>query len=438
MRLFGISIIAVCLCFSPLSMAKTFKTEHWRTKNGVDVVFYQAKEVPMLDISLAFAGGSAYDEEHYGLSAFTAQILNQGNAGKDATAVAQSLADVGAQFNAETSRDMVIFNLRTLTEPKALTQSTQTFNQIINHPDFPDEAFENEKKQLLMAVEQDNESPEEIANLRFFQTLYQHHPYAHPISGTTKTLEAISKKQVVDFYKQYYVAHNAVLVFVGAIDSSKAHQLAEQITKDLPQGTSAAQTPKALPLTKAEAVNIAFPSTQTMVRLGQIGIDHNNPQYFPLMVGNYILGGGPLISRLSVEVREKRGLTYGIDSQFTPMPGEGPFIISLSTQNEQAPNALKITEDTLNQFIKNGPTQQELDAAKQHLTGSFPLSLESNSAIAGLLLRMSFYHLPDDYLDSYVKRINGVTVEEIKLAFKQQIRPDKLVLVTVGQKTQTQ
>lgn len=183
----------------------------------------------------------------------------------------------------------------------------------------------------------------------------------------------------------------------------------------------------------AEQINIPFPSSQTVVRLGQIGIDHHNPNYFPLIVGNYILGGGALVSRLGVEVREKRGLTYGVDSQFVPMPGEGPFIISLSTKNDQATNALDITHHTLNRFISNGPSKEELDSAKKYLTGSFPLSLSSNRNIAGLLLRMAFYHLPENYLDTYVQRINAVTHDQIRQAFKEQVNPDKLLLITVGQ-----
>ena len=422
----------IVLCAQNVS-ANTFKTEKWLTKNGVQVVFYQAMEVPMLDISMAFAAGSAYDGTQYGLSALTAHLMNQGNGGKDATAVAEALADTGAQFDAETSRDMTVFSLRTLTSKDALEQSTQVFNQIINHPDFPDEAFENEKQQQLMAVEQVDESPDDVASLNFFKTLYQEHPYAHPVNGTIPTLSDITKKQVVEFYKHYYVANNALLVMVGALDNKQAHQLAEQLTQDLPQGKSAGTIPKANQLSNAEQINIPFPSSQTVVRLGQVGIDHHNPNYFPLIVGNYILGGGALVSRLAVEVREKRGLTYGVDSQFVPMPGEGPFIISLSTKNDQATNALDITHNTLSRFISNGPSKEELDSAKKYLTGSFPLSLASNRNIAGLLLRMAFYHLPDNYLDTYVQRINAVTHDEIKQAFKEQVNPDKLLLVTVGQ-----
>lgn len=432
MKMFSILMCSLGLLVTQSIQASTFATEKWHTKNGVQVVFYPAMEVPMLDISLAFAAGSVYDGDTYGLSALTSHMMNQGNAGHNATEIAEAFGDTGAQFNIETSKDMVAFTLKTLNKPDALAQSITTFSQIINHPDFPDEAFMREKKQLLMSLKQAQESPDEIATLKFFKIIYGSHPYAHPVNGSTKTLNSLSKKQVLDFYKNYYVAANATLVLVGAVDSQTAHQIAEQITKELPKGIPAPVIPKAEPLTKAETKNISFPSSQTMIRLGQIGIDHQNPNYFPLVVGNYILGGGALTSRLSIEVREKRGLTYGVTSSFVPMPGEGPFLISLSTKNDQSATALKITEDTLHKFINDGPSQQELAAAKQYLTGSFPLSLGSNSSIASILLRMAFYHLPDDYLTNYVSNINAVTSEQIKQAFKQQVNPLKLSLVTVG------
>lgn len=433
MRYFNAFIASLIMLFSQGVFANSFKTEKWRTKNGVQVVFYKAMEVPMLDISIAFAAGSAYDGPNHGLSALTTHLMDQGNSGENATAIAEALANTGAQYNAETSRDMTVFSLRTLTRNDALEQSTKVFTQIVNHPDFPIEAFNNEKQQQLRAIEQVDESPDDVASVNFFQTLYQKHPYAHPVNGTIPTLSQISRNQVIDFYKQYYIANNAVLVLVGALDRTQAHQLAEQITHELRQGKSPDALPKATQLNNAEQIKIPFPSSQTVVRLGQIGIDHHNPNYFPLVVGNYILGGGALVSRLAIEVREKRGLTYGVDSQFVPMPGEGPFIISLSTKNDQATNALDITHHTLSRFISSGPSEEELDSAKKYLTGSFPLSLGSNRNIAGLILRMAFYHLPENYLDTYVDRINAVTHDEIKQAFKEQINPDKLLLVTVGQ-----
>lgn len=426
-------ISLLLLLVAQVSTAKSFKTEHWQTQNGVSVIFYQANEVPMLDISLAFAAGSTYDQKNYGLSALTAQMLNEGSLGIDSTSLAEQLDNTGAQFDTSTNKDMTIFNLRTLSSTPELNQATTTFAKMLNHPDFPKDALEREKKQFYMAIAQAQSSPDSRANELFFQNLYQDHPYGHPSNGTEASIQKISRDDVVQFYKKYYVANNATLVFVGAIDSPTAHLLAEKLTKDLAPGQAAAPIAQAKPLTAAKKIHLPFPSSQTVIRLGQLGIDHKNPHYFALMVGNYILGGASLTSELAIEVREKQGLTYSIDSQFVPMPGPGPFIIALATQNQQANAAIALTAKVLNNFIHKGPNPEELTTAKNYLNGSFPLSLASNKTIASLLLRMNFYHLPADYLDTYLENINKVTSEDIKTAFQHELDPNKLIQVTVGQ-----
>lgn len=428
-----LTLLCVAFIFvAPMADANSFKTEQWQTSNGARVVFYQANEVPMLTLSIAFAAGSAYDGDHFGLSALTSRLLSQGNGALDANQVADKLADTGAQYDNDSNRDMSAFSLKTLVEESALNSALETFGLIINKPAFKQDSFNREKNQQLVAISQAQDSPEEMANQLFFMNLYKKHPYAHPINGTADSVKNLSVWQVRDFYKRYFVARNAVIVLVGAINSDKAHQIAEQLVKNMPEGKAADPIAKALPLDSAETITKNFPSSQTMLRLGQIGIDHGNPNFFPLMVGNYILGGGALVSRLSDEVREKRGLTYGITSQFLPMPGDGPFIISLSTKNSQASNALKVTQDIVTSFLASGPGEQELTAAKQYLTGSFPLSLASNSSIANMLLRISFYHLPENYLDTYTANIESVTTGQIKRAFDETIRPEKMLQVSVG------
>lgn len=432
MNALKIFALIALMTITNMATATHFKVTRWHTSKGVSVVFYKAMEVPMLDINMAFAAGSAYDGPSFGLAALTTRLLNQGNAGMNATQIAEALADVGSQYQADTTRDMTVLSLRTLNNKEALSQSVNTLTQIINHPDFPDEAFERAKKQLLMAIEQSKQSPNQIAQIHFFKNLYQEHPYSHPVSGTSETVESIKKNQVIEFYKKHYVTQNAVLVLVGAINQQKAHQIAEKITHSLPQGEPSTLTVRALTSTHQQTTNVSYPSSQTIIRMGQTGINHQNPYYFPLMVGNYILGGGTLVSRLGTEVRENRGLTYSVTSQFVPMSDQGPFIISLSTKNKQASEAIKLTKDTLISFIQEGPKKEELEEAKQYLTGSFPLSLASNRDMANLLLRMTFYHLPKDYLNNYMTKINQVTVNDIQHAFQQVINPNKLLLVTVG------
>ncbi|MBA2651170.1 MAG: insulinase family protein [Tatlockia sp.] len=427
-------IVVLFFIASATLQAKPFNTEQWKTTNGVSVVFYQAMEVPMLGISIAFAAGSAYDGKKYGLSTLVTSMINQGSLGLDASQIAEKLADTGAQFSADSSRDMAVLSLKTLTKADAMKGAVDTFAAIINKPDFPEVAFNREKHQQLLSIAQAQESPDDVANLILFQKLYQNHPYAHPIDGKKETVNSLTSKDLRNFYKQYFVGANAVLVMVGAIDSIKAHQLAEQLTAGLAKGQPAASIPKALPLKQNQKIAVDFPSSQTILRLGQIGIDHHNPNYFPLTVGNYILGGGALVSILAHEVREKRGLTYSVTSQFMPMPGDGPFIISLSTQKKSADTALQITEETLTTYLKNGPSETELKAAKQYLTGSFPLSLASNSSIANVLLRIAFYHLPNDYIDTYVTQTDKVTTANIKEAFQKQIQLENMLVIAVGKR----
>ncbi len=433
-RLLKSILVATCLTVLHITAeaAQPIPIQRFHTEHGIPVVFYQAMDIPMLNVLLAFKAGTAYDGQQFGLSTLTTQLLDQGNAGLDATTIATQIADTGAQFASENNRDMVVLQLKTLTEPDALKEATDAFTLIASKPDFPEAAFEREKKLQRMAIQQALESPDTIANQTFFRALYQAHPYAHPTDGDIKTVDAIRLDDVKHFHKQYFVQQNALLVLVGALTRKDAEALAECLTQDIPKGSKAARIPKAKPLPEAMDIHVPFTSSQTVLRLGQLGINHHNPHYFPLMVGNYTLGGGALVSRLAHELREKRGLTYGVNSQFIPLPEYGPFVIGFATEQTQAEAAETLTRDTLTKFIQTGPSEEELKAAKQYLIGSFPLSLASNKSMAEILLKMAFYGLPDDYLDTYTRRIDEVSVDAIRNAFQHNVEPDKLLQVTVG------
>lgn len=418
--------------FNSVGIAGSLPIQRWQTKQGTPVVFYQAMDIPMLNISLAFRAGTAYDKQNFGLSTLTTRLLNQGNDGLDADTLANQFAETGAQASNENNRDMIVMHLKTLTEKEALKKATHLFVRMVKQPDFPKKAFEREKNQQRMAIKHALESPDEVANQTFFRALYQAHPYAHPINGELKTLDAITLKDVRHFHQTFFVSQNATLVLVGALSRTEAELLAEQITLNIPKGKKAPHIPNAKPLPEEMDINVPFLSSQTVLRLGQLGINHHNPLYFPLLVGNYTLGGGSLVSRLAEELREKRGLTYGVHSQFIPMPELGPFVIGFSTQTTQAEMAEKLTRDTLKAFVQTGPNAEELKAAKQYLIGSFPLSIASNQSMAGILLKIAFYGLPDDYLDTYTQQINAVSTQQIQTAFQKNVQPDSLLQVMVG------
>ena len=250
--------------------------------------------------------------------------------------------------------------------------------------------------------------------------------------GTEASLKQLAIQDVRHFYKRYFVPANAVIVIVGALSSDQAHQLSEHLFENRSAGQPAPAIPTAMPLTHALQKHRPYPASQTTLFMGQLGITHHDPHYFPLIVGNYILGGGSLVSRLAEALREKRGLTYHVSSELMPMPGRGPFLISLATQHQQAKVAEQLAQQLLTTFIKTGPSEQELAAAKRYLIGSFPLSLASNTDIASLLLRIAFYKLPLDFLDHYAHHIQTVTASDIQHAFQQLITPERLLIVSVG------
>ncbi len=407
--------------------------QHWNTKNGIPVYFVAKSQVPMVDISVVFRAGSAYDGASPGIAHFTAQMLDQGTRNLNADQIANRFESAGAQYNAAINQDMTALHLRSLSEAQFLNSSFNTFAELLNHATFPQEAVNRLQKQTQIALQQQEQTPTVIALKTFYQTLYGKHPYASPLLGTLQSIEQITPAILTNFYQRYYVAKNAMIVLVGNVTKEKAASLAQQLASTLPQGEKAPLLSTSLAQLTTYLHKIRYPSQQSTILLGQIGITLKDPDYFPLLLGNQILGGGILTSQLFNEVRNKRGLCYGISSRFNTLQASGPFIIGLQTRKAQAATALAVTQNTLKNFIKSGPTEQELTAAKQALIGSFPLTIANNSAILANLEKIGFYGLPLTYLDDYRDNISHVDTKQVQNAFQKHINPGKLLVIMVGE-----
>ena len=427
------------LCFIFLSTTSVFaspKIEHWQTSNGGRVYFVAAPELPMVDIQVVFDAGSARDGDLSGMALLSNGMLNEGAAGLDTDQIAVAFDDVGAKFGNSSQRDMAMLSLRSLTAESALTPALKMFTDVLTKPDFPQASFERLQKQILIGLQGEKQSPSAIASRAFYSNLYGQHPYAAMPSGNEVSVKKITLESLKAFYKQYYVAKNAVVILVGAIDKTQAKEVAEQLLSALPTGEKAAALPKVASLKIAKKVMIEHPSSQPHIVLGQVGINRGDNDYFALYVGNHILGGSGLVSQLSNEVREKRGLSYSVYSYFRPMRELGPYQFGLQTRNDQADEALNVMQNTLQNFIKNGPTTEELLAAKQNITGGFALRVDSNSKIAGYLAMIGFYDLPLSYLDTFKVSVNAVTINDIKEAYSRRIHADKMIMVMVGGKAE--
>lgn len=412
------------------------RIQHWTTSNGARVYFFPAKTLPMMDLRVVFDAGAARDGDKHGLALLTNGMLAEG-AGKWSTGqIAERFDGVGAEFSNSAMRDMSILSLRSLTQKDLLNTALETFKVVLTQPNFPQDAFERERKRLLISLESEKESPGDVTQRAFYKELYPGHPYGHMPDGDVNSIQSITTDDMKAFYKKYFVAKNAVVALVGDLTRQQAETMVENIFSQLPSGDAAPKLPEVNSLAKAKTVEIPFPSTQTHIMVGQPGIQRGDPDYFPLYVGNYVLGGGGLVSILSDEIREKRGLVYTSYSYFIPMHVQGPFILGLQTRNSAAQEALKVLHDVLDKYVKDGPTPAQLEAAKKNLTGGFALRIASNKKIVANLASIGFYNLPLDYLDNYISNINSVTLDQVKDAFKRRIHPDKMLTVIVGDTTQ--
>lgn len=406
--------------------------QHWETANGARVYFVPATELPMVDVQVVFDAGSARDGDRPGIAQLTSRLLDTGAGDLDADAISDSFEDLGARFSSEAHRDMAVVNLRSLSDPDFLMPALDTLALILREPTFPEDALERERNRLLTALQREEQSPGSIASNAFFDAIYPGHPYASNPLGSTEALPAITREHVREYHGRYYVARNAVIALVGAISRDQAEQLAEHLTRDMSAGKPAPELPPAPMLDGADHIHIEFPSSQTHILAGQPGLRRDDPDYFPLYVGNHVLGGGGLVSRISEEIRDKRGLAYSAYSYFSPMRAAGPFRLGLQTRNDQAGDAIEVLFDTVETFINDGPSDEELTASTRNITGGFPLRIASNRDIAGNLAVIGFYELPLDYLDRFNEQVEAVTPTQIRDAFQRRIDPARMITVTVG------
>jgi len=408
------------------------KIERWQTPQGSRVYYVHTEGLPMVDIQVVFDAGSASDGQQFGLAALTAGLLDTGAGKWNADEIAQRFESVGAQFGAGSSIDMATVSLRTLTDKPLFDKALETMQVILSKPAFKEADFQREKNRTLAGLKQQEESPAELASIAFYNTLYGNHPYAHPASGVIKTVSGLKSADLRHFYQKYYVAANAIVVIIGDLSKQQAEQTAEKLLVGLPVGKKTEALPDvAMPL-KSTQQHIEFPSSQTHVLVGLPGTYRKDPDYFSLYVGNHILGGSGLVSKLFDEVREKRGLAYSASSAFIPMSKPGPFLVSLQTRNDQTTQALQVLNQTLADFISKGPTEAELIAAKKNITGGFAMRFDTNKELAGYVTMIGFYDMPMDYLDTFQQKIEQVTVASITDAFKRRVNPQLLQTITVG------
>ncbi|MGI9229811.1 MAG: M16 family metallopeptidase [Gammaproteobacteria bacterium] len=407
--------------------------QDWQTDRGSRILFVESRELPIVDIKIMFDAGSSRDPKRKaGLAQFTSSLLDEGAGGLDADGISYEFERLGAHYGAGAGYDSSTITLRSLAGEDKLQAALKNLRRVIAQPDFPAQAITRQRKRFLVGLQDKQQSPGSVAHDNFFAALYQKHPYARPPEGTEAGINAIKRADIKSFHRRYYTARNALITIVGDLSRAEAEVIAEDLTRDLPRGKPPAPLPRVKPLRAAEEIRVQHASTQVHILLGQPALARGDKDNLPLYVGNHVLGGGGMISRLFEEIRDQRGLTYSVYSYFSPRRKKGPFMAGLQTRAEQQGQALQVLREMIADYINTGPTEAELQAAKLNITGGFPLNLDSNGKILNQVALIGFYNLPLDYLDTYIDKVNAVTVSDIKQAFAKHLHPDKFVAVLVG------
>jgi zinc protease len=396
----------------------------------------------MLDVQMDFDAGSRRDPpSQAGLASVMAEMLDKGVQARngapalDENALGEAWADLGAQFGAGASADRLSFSLRSLTEPDLLDKAVALAARGIAEPSFPEPVWLRERQRMQAALQESYTRPASVIGRAYAQAVYGAHPYGQDV--TEATLARISTADLRAAHAAGVVACRARISMVGAVTRAQADALAARLLSRLPQVPCASLPPlppvaEVAPLTQPEEKSIPFNSAQAHVLIGQPGFKRADPDYFALTVGNHILGGGGFVSRLTQEVREKRGLTYGVSSHFSPGLHAGSFTVSLQTRPDQAAQAVALVRQVVSDFVANGPTEAEVQAAKDNLMGGFALRIDSNGKLLGNIAGIAWNNLPLDYLDTWTQQVNSVTAADIKAAFARKLQPEKMVTVILG------
>ncbi|MDO8298637.1 pitrilysin family protein [Lacisediminimonas sp.] len=434
--------LVLVLAFTASGAANAaLKIQSWTLPTGVRVYFVENHSIPVLDVSVEFDAGARRDPAgKSGVASMTNAMLARGLReekladGSIEPAVAEAqisdgFADIAAQRGGGASMDRAGATLRTLSSNEERDRAVALLARVLAQPAFPQSLFDRDKARNLSAIREELTKPEAIAGKAFWKLLYQDHPYAQ--QETVESVGAIQRDDLLEFHRRHYVANRAVVALIGDITREQADAIARELTRRLPQGTPLPAFPAVQKAVGAEQ-RIPHPASQSHILLGTPALARSDPDFFPLTVGNYVLGGGGFVSRLTREVREKRGLAYSVYSYFNPLAQAGPFQAGLQTQKARTDDALKLVRETIAAYLRDGPTEQELKAAKSNLIGGFPLRIDNNRKILDNVAMIGFYQMPLDYLDTWTAMVAKVTVADIRAAFNRKLGANALSTVIVG------
>ena len=434
-------LAAVILCFGFTSAVHAIPPiEKLDTFKGAKAYLVQTKSLPMVDIEVSIDAGDRYDPEgKSGLADMTAGLMKYGaRSGSgllNEAQIADEMADLGATIALSVSGERAILRIRTLSREDLLKRAVQLAAAMLSEPTYDPQVIAREKQRVITNLLEAETKPEYVLEKRFKKLVYGAYPLAN--SPSVKSIGAISAADLKQFHQQFYRGDRMIVSIVGDVSSMQANDIVQALLKKIPQNGAAINSLPQLsrspiePLAQRE-VQIPFDSQQAHIAMGMTAVTRSNPDYFPLLVGNYVLGGGGFVSRLMSEVREKRGLAYSVFSYFSPGKDAGIFQAGLQTKSDQGSVALEVLSNTIAKFISVGPTPSELAAAKSNLINGYPLRIDNNRKLLDNVSSIVWNDLPLDTLETWTKQVEAVTLEQVTAAFQKYLAMDRMKIVVLG------
>jgi zinc protease len=399
--------------------------------NGLQVVAVLHHEQPIVSMRMIVRAGGALDpKDKFGLADLTAALLTQGTENQSATELNEAVDFIGAVMGAGAGTDLSFANMVVMKD--SFDVGLRMLSDIARRPAFAPQEIERQRQQILSSLKVSLEDPEYVADAVFRRLVYGLHPYAYPQSGTPETLARISRGDLIAFHKRYFVPNNTILAVVGDLTEEEAFAGVTKVFGDWQRGDVPAEAVTQPPDSTRRIVIVNKPdAVQTEVRTGHIGIRRNHTDYMPLNLATRILGGEGA-NRLHQVLRTERGLTYGAQAEMNTLREAGAIEASTNTRSEATAEVLRLMVDEFWRLQRERVGERELAEAKNYMTGSFPLTIETADAIATQVLNVLFYGLPVEQLQSFRERVNAVTTDEVQRVSRFYLRPDRLSIVLVG------
>jgi len=420
---------ALLLLAMPMT-ARALEVKTLPAPNGEEIWYVSDHTLPMIALSAALPAGSAYDPPgKSGLANFAAELLDEGAGSMKAGAFQTALGNRAIRLSVTTDRDYLIISLVTLADNAK--DAFDLLGQALSHPRFDADAIARVRAQIDADIADQDQDPDDVAQKAFFRGWFHDGPYGHPIDGDAQSLAAIRASDLKHFAATHWVAGGLTIAVAGDVDEGHLEALVKSAFGELrvtaPRGPVLVDHPGGPHLAVTD-----MPVPQSDVVFGLPGLLRRDPDYLPAYVANYILGGGGFASRLTDELREKRGLTYDVSTSLESLQRAGLVLGEMATKRSSTKETIAAMRETLRDFAQNGPTDAELADAKTYLTGSWPLAFSSNVGIVDQLGEFQRLGLPVDYIRNRNALINAVTLDQVKRAARRLFNPAKLSVEVAG------